>query len=207
MSAVTLGYDPTLEGRYPYDPVQAGALFNTTGLTDTDGDGWRDVDGEPVVLKMIVPPWGQTPEVAQLVEAQWEETLKVQVEVQQAASFVALNEAAASGDYHVISLNFFGLDPTVLDNFYLSTGRMNWSKVADPELDAWLVEAQSTRNPAVRVELYKRIQGRIMDEALVVPIRDYVNLVGMRPNVEGLHFDAQGWFPYLTDLGLAGSGE
>jgi peptide/nickel transport system substrate-binding protein len=207
LSAVTLGYDPALEGRYPYDPVQAEALFNTTGLTDTDGDGWRDVDGEPVVLKVIVPPWGQTPEVSQLVEAQWEEALKVQVEVQQVASFVALSEAAASGDYHAISLNFFGLDPTVLDNFYLSTGRLNWSKVADPELDAWLVEAQSARNPAVRVELYKRIQGRIMDEALIVPIRDYVNLVGMRPNVEGLHFDAQGWFPYLTDLGLAGPGE
>jgi peptide/nickel transport system substrate-binding protein len=187
--------------------VQAEALFNTTGLTDTDDDGWRDVDGAPVTLKVVVPPWGMTPEVAQLVEAQWEETLGVKVEVEQAASFVALNEAAASGDYHAISINFFSLDPSVLNNFYLSTGRSNWSRVADPELDAWLLEAQSTRDPAARLELYKRIQGRIMDEALIVPIRDYVNLVGMAMSVEGLHFDAQGWFPYLTDIGLAGPGE
>jgi hypothetical protein len=38
----------------------------------------------------------------------------------------------------------------------------------------------------------------------VLPVREYVNLVGVRPGIEGLHFDAQGWFPYLTDLRIVG---
>jgi hypothetical protein len=39
-----------------------------------------------------------------------------------------------------------------------------------------------------------------MDEALVVPVRDYVNLNGVSSRVQGLRFDAQGWFPWLIDV-------
>ena len=41
-----------------------------------------------------------------------------------------------------------------------------------------------------------------MDQALVVPIRDYVNLNGVSNQVRDLRFDAQGWFPWLIDLTL-----
>jgi len=41
-----------------------------------------------------------------------------------------------------------------------------------------------------------------MEQALVLPIREQVNLNGYQPSLQGLHFDAEGWFPYLTDLKL-----
>ncbi len=200
LSASTLYYDTSLQGRYAYDPVQAVALFDSTGWLDTDGDGWRDDGTAPLVLKIVVPPWGLNPEVAQLLEDQWETTLQVQVEIVQVASFPMLSEAAAAGEYNAIGINFFGLDPVVLNSFYRSDGRLNWSHYSDPELDEWLQSAQRELDPMRRSGWYALIQQRIMDEALVLPIRDYVNLVGVRPGVYGLHFDAQGWFPYLTDL-------
>src|SRR5574341_1180498 len=81
LSSSTLYYDPAVEGRYSNDGSQAVALFNSTGLVDSDQDGWRDDNGTPVELKLVVPPWSQTPDVAQLIEAQWESTLQIQVTI------------------------------------------------------------------------------------------------------------------------------
>ncbi len=198
----TLYYDASIEGRYAAEPLEAVALFNTTGWVDSDNDGWRDADGTPLELTLVVPPWGQTPDVAQLLEAQWESTLQLQVRIEQVASMPMLADVAASGEYSAISLHFAGLDPVVLNSFYLSNGRLNWSRVADAELDSLLLAAQAEVDPSKRAGLYAQIQQRIMDQALILPIREPVNLNAVTPAIHGLHFDAQGWFPYLTDIGL-----
>jgi peptide/nickel transport system substrate-binding protein len=200
LSAATLYYDPGVEGLYAYDPVQAAALVNSTGWVDTDGDGWRDDRGQLLEITLVVPPWGLTSEVAELLESQWESALQFQVRIRQVASFPMLVEAADNGEYHAISVNFAGRDPSLLNAFYLSNGSRNWSHIADAELDEWLNQAQAETDPSRRRQLYAQIQGRIMEEALVLPIRDYYNLNGYRPGIGGLHFDAQGWFPYLADL-------
>ena len=76
-------------------------------------------------------------------------------------------------------------------------GGFNWSKVRDPELDRLLDLGIETQDAAERAGIYAQIQERIMEEALILPIRDYVNLNGASSSVEGLRFDAQGWFPWL----------
>jgi len=203
LSSTTLHYDPAVEGRYAYNPVQAEALFNSTGWIDSDGDGWRDDAEVPLEIVLVVPPWGLAPEVAQLIESQWESVLKVQVRLKQVASFPMLSDEANNGEYNAISLNFAGLDPIVLNSFFLSDGMRNWSRYADPELDSWLLSSQAEMDPTARAGLYRLIQERIMEQALVLPIREYVNLNGVRPEVHGLHYDIQGWYPYLTDLELS----
>ena len=39
--------------------------------------------------------------------------------------------------------------------------------------------------------LYANVQQRIMDEALIIPIRDYVNLNGASSSVKGLRYGLQ----------------
>ncbi len=39
--------------------------------------------------------------------------------------------------------------------------------------------------------------------ALIVPVRDYVNLNGFSSQVMGLRYDRQGWFPWLHDVYLS----
>jgi ABC-type transport system substrate-binding protein len=53
-----------------------------------------------------------------------------------------------------------------------------------------------------RGQIYSQIQERIMSQALIIPIRDYVNLNGASSHVKGLRYDAQGWFPWLYDVRL-----
>lgn len=205
LSSATVGYDESLEGQNDYQPVDARAMLDEIGLTDTDGDGWRDQDGEPITLTIVVPPWGLTPEVAQLLEAQWESTLQFQVEVRQVAGYPMLRDEAQTGEYHVISFNSFGLDPILLNAFYTSTGFNNWGNLSDPELDALLSQAAIEIDPDRRMDLYAQAQQRIMDQAYIIPIREYVNLNGVSTDVFGLHYDVQGWFPYLADVSFRGS--
>jgi peptide/nickel transport system substrate-binding protein len=45
LSRVTFGYDPSIEGLYPYDPARAAALLDAAGWIDGDGDDVRDRNG------------------------------------------------------------------------------------------------------------------------------------------------------------------
>jgi len=51
-------------------------------------------------------------------------------------------------------------------------------------------------------ERYAELAEQVREQWLILPIRDYVNLVGVHRRVEGLRFSPQGWFPYLIDLRL-----
>ncbi|MBN1285818.1 MAG: hypothetical protein JXB47_10505 [Anaerolineae bacterium] len=212
LAASTQYYNSSLVGTYAYDYAYARDLLASAGFADSDGDGVLDKDGQPLLLEVVVPPWGLLPEVAQLLEDQWE-ALGADVHLKQVPSYPALINAAAGEaqddgsvvyHYHAIALNDFGADPSLLDKFYRSDAALNWSRVVNTDLDLWLEEAARTDDPALRQELYANLQQRIMDLALIIPVRDYVNLNGASARLTGLHFDAYGFFPILTDLGQAG---
>lgn len=201
LTAVTFGYDPTVQQYYPHDPERAAALLDEAGWVDTDGDGIRDRDGEPLVLDMVLMSWGYMPEIGQLLAAQWAD-LGVGVE-SRVVSYPEALEIAGNGGHHLIPFTLSGSDPDILRKFFHSQAFFNWSKVEDAELDGWLEEGARVSDKDQRVELYSQVQHRVMEEALVVPIRDYVNLNGVSERVQGLRFDGRGWFPWLIDVTLA----
>ncbi|HET92145.1 MAG TPA: ABC transporter substrate-binding protein [Chloroflexi bacterium] len=201
LAAVTLGYEPAVEEFYPFDVERAMALLAEVGWSDTDGDGVRDREGQPLALDLYLMGWGHMPEVGQWLISQWAE-LGIAVN-SQVVSYPEALEVAAQGKHHLIPFNLSGSDPDILRQFFHSQAEFNWSKIADLEMDTWLETAARTLERADRVELYSRVQLRVMDGALVIPIRDYVNLNGVSNRVQGLGFDAQGWFPWLIDVTLS----
>ena len=200
LAAVTAGYEPALQNTYTHDPAQATALLDEAGWSDTDGDGIRDRDGEPLALDMYLMGWGHMPEVGQLLAAQWAE-LGVGVN-SQVVSYPEALQVAGDGEHHLIPFNLSGSDPDILRKFFHSQAGFNWAKVSDPDLDDWLQTAARTPDWSQREALYSQVQRRVMDQALIIPIRDYVNLNGVGGRVQGLRFDAQGWFPWLIDVTL-----
>ena len=186
-----------------HNPEEARKLLNETGWILEGQDTYRKRNGEPLVIKLIAPPWGSNSEVAQLVKAGWE-NIGVEVELTIAPGFGSLKEIQSSGDYHAIGINFFGTDPDLLRSFYASNGFYNWSGFSDSDIDQLLDEAaRTTLAPDHRGELYNQIVRAIADNVLVLPIRDYVNLIIAHQRVEGLKFSAQGWFPNLIDVQLS----
>jgi peptide/nickel transport system substrate-binding protein len=200
LTEVTFGYDPTLADRYPYNPDEALALLEEAGWTDTDGDGALDQNGQSLILDAVLMTWGSVPEVAQLVQSQWADigiTLRTETR-----TYPAALEAAREGNYHIIPQNFSGSDPDLLRTYFHSGQPFNWSKISDKTLDDLLDTAGSNSDTTTRVELYAQAQQRIMELALLVPIRDLVNLNSASARVKGIRFDAHGWFPLLHDIYL-----
>jgi peptide/nickel transport system substrate-binding protein len=203
LSAATMGYLPDVEEMYAYDPTQADALLDEAGWIDSDGDGIRDQNGQPLTLQAYLMSWGYLPEVGQMLQSQFQ---AVGIDLQtQLVAFPAAVEAASQGAHHLAPMTFSSSDPSVLGATYLSSnadGGFNWSKVRDAELDLLLNEGISQLDPTTRASLYAQAQTHIMDLALVLPIRDYVNLNGAKASVEGLRYDRRGWFPWLYDVYL-----
>jgi len=201
LAAVNWGYDPAVQSTYPYDPGQAASLLEEAGWLDHDGDGIRDQDGQSLRLDLYLMGWGYMPEVGQLLAAQWAE-LGIAVN-SQIVSYPEALQIAGEGRHHLMPFTLSGSDPDILRRFFHSQQGFNWAKVDDAQLDAWLEEAARASTREERAALYSQVQRRVMEQALVVPIRDYVNLNGVSARVEGLRFDAQGWFPWLIDVSLA----
>lgn len=222
LTAVTDDYYPQVADTYPYDIAQAQALLSAVGFTERNAEGILMVPtglqnaptqvatgtatptassaGLPLKLTMVIPPWGQIPQVAQLIQSQWRQ-VGIDVEIRQVAGLGQLREAAAEGTYNLIALNFFGRDASLLEQFFLSDGALNWTRYSDVELDTYLRDAGRETDPARRSAFYAAAQTRIMEQALILPIRDYVNLNGATARLTGVAFDAQGWFPLLHNFG------
>ncbi|OGO72433.1 MAG: hypothetical protein A2Z37_06770 [Chloroflexi bacterium RBG_19FT_COMBO_62_14] len=193
------GSDPALPD---YDVEQALNILAEAGWVAGD-EGVLSRDGVPLELKVVVPAWGSNPEVGQLIEAAWR-NLGARVELTIAPGFGQLKELQAAGGYNAIAYYTFGADPDLLRSFFRSDGLYNWTGYEDPQLDLLLDRAsQVTDDPDERRRLYGAVSEIVTDEALILPIRDYVDLVGFNRRVQGLHFGYQGWFPLLIDLSLA----
>jgi len=204
LSASTLYYSRAMNGLYTHDTAQAQALLTAAGYDDNNGDGILDIGGIDLEVTVIVPPWGLIPEVAQLLQDQWR-TIGVKAILESVPTFNSLNARIKSGEYNLVAYYTFGLDPAFLNAFFTTEGSTNWTGYARPELDNILNEAVRQNDPNVRRDLYSQAQQIIMDEALILPIRDYVNLNATQSTIKGLTFDAYGWFPVLNNTSLVDS--
>jgi peptide/nickel transport system substrate-binding protein len=203
LNRVTWGYDSSLESLYPFDLERANGLLDESGWRDTDGDGIRDRGGYPLILETILMGWGFMPEVGQMLQDQFKK-IGVQLNTQ-VLSYPAALQAAARGDHHLIPFTLSSSDAHILRSSFHSSnadGGFNWAKIRDAKLDALLDEGMRTADPEERMRIYADIQQRVMGQALIIPIRDYVNLNAASSQVKGLRYDAQGWFPWLYDVRL-----
>jgi peptide/nickel transport system substrate-binding protein len=199
-------YDPAVESLYSTaaDREAASALLEEAGWVMGE-DGLRRRDGQTLQLQAYLMTWGLVPEVAELLQAQWR-AVGVDLVLNE-VTFTAALAAVAENRHHVIFWSEPGTDADLLRSFFHSEsiGVRNWSNVRSPQLDSLLDEARVEGDPERRSELYSQVQTLVMEDALILPIRDYVNLNGVRRCVSDLRFDTRGWFPILHDVQLVGS--
>jgi peptide/nickel transport system substrate-binding protein len=197
LTAVTVGYDPSVKSLYPFDPDKARQLLDEAGW-HVGPDGIRQKDGKRLQLDGVLMSFGFVPETAQLLQAQW---AAVGVDWKtQSVPYGTLLQAGTDGSVNVIPFFDSGNDPDILRKFFRSDAAFNYSKVSDPAINAALDKAVTLTQPSERAPLYADVQRRIMAQALIIPIRDYVNLNVAAKSVTGLRYDARGWFPQLSNV-------
>ncbi|HEX2618553.1 MAG TPA: ABC transporter substrate-binding protein, partial [Phototrophicaceae bacterium] len=197
-------YSGEMNGMYSYNAEQAIALLASLGYTDADQNGYLDnpsVEKGDIEVKLIVPPWGSIPQIAQLIQDQWK-VLGIKAILVSVPDFSTLLDLVKQGDYNLVAFYTFGVDPAFLNSFFASDGSRNWTGFSNSELDNVLFGAQRQLESGTRSTLYARAQKIIMDNALILPIRESVNLNAAVDNIDGLTFDPYGWFPLMANVRL-----
>jgi peptide/nickel transport system substrate-binding protein len=187
----------------PHNVNTARERLAEAGWADSDGDGILDKTGRRLALKGVLMSWGELPAIGTILQAQWKEA-GIDLALEQMPYPTAL-AAGRNGTHHLIPFSNSGTDPSLLRTFFHSSniGGFNWSRVSEPEVDAWLDEAQQLGDFTQRAALYQRVQERVLAGAWILPIRDPVNLNAAHARVRGLAYDVQGWWPILYDVWLS----
>lgn len=201
VSANALFYNPGVVNSYAYNLEQARTLLAAAGYEDTNKDGIMEKAGMPLEITVIQPAWGLVPEVTQFLQDQWR-SAGIRAVIEPVPGFTALLEKVNSGEYNLVSFDTFGMDPSLLNARFMTGGSANWTGYSNLELDRMLQTAAQLTDPEMRRQLYGQAQAIIMQDALILPIRDYVNLNAHTARIDHLVFDPYGWFPLLNNVTL-----
>lgn len=201
IAASTEFYNRGVVNVYDYNLTQARSLLAQMNYRDSDGDNILDREGIPLSITLIQSPNALLPEVVAFLRDQWQ-SLGIQVIVKQVPGNQALRAAALTGDYNLIPFHQSGIDPVILNQAYLSTGANNWTNYTNVELDSALLQATQLADREQRRLAYGGIQATILEQALILPIRDQVLLNATRNSVSGLRYDPYGWYPLLYSVSI-----
>jgi peptide/nickel transport system substrate-binding protein len=181
---------------YAFDVQQARAVLSTLGYVDADSNGFWDTSEGDLSLVMLVPPWGEYRQIAQLLQDQWK-AIGIRLNLVSVSDFSSLMSEIAKGEYHLVPFGSYGVDPAFLSSYYVSNAPRNFSGYSNPNLDALLLDGARQLVPSIRADYYRQAQGVINEQALIIPLRERVNLNGVSTKVRNLRYDIYGWYPLL----------
>ncbi len=203
--SIATGYSHTgFVNELAFDLGGAQEILKQSGYQDLDEDGILDRDGAPLRLSIVIPPWGQLPEVAEFIREQWRQ-IGVQLEIDSVPGFERLAEKIRMGENDLVAIESYGLEPAILGNIFSNQAIHSRSRMEDEALNDLLLNAVETQDPSSRRSQYYDIQAYLMTNALILPIRENVRLRLARSNVRDLRFDAYGFYPLLFNLRLGGN--
>jgi peptide/nickel transport system substrate-binding protein/oligopeptide transport system substrate-binding protein len=185
----TLGYNPKLRG-YPHDPERARELLTQAGYPGGRGlppiPIWSSVRHEGIVREHDL--------VRRNLEA-----VGVHAEFHYQTDWPAFSKQMADGKLPVF-LRAWNADVPDPDNFlfklFHSKSSRNYMGYANADVDALLTQARSEADPARRVELYRRAEQLILDDAPVIPVWHYTYERLFQPYVRSVEVSGLG-DPYI----------
>lgn len=159
---------------YRTDPAQARALLQQAGLT--------------LPLRITLNVLGslqQVVDVAQVVQAQLGQAgIEVALNVQEQGRFI---QDWRAGNFQAFaSLNSGGTDPDdYFGRSFTTGGATNVYKFSDPRLDALLIEARTSQDPAARKRLYDDAQRLLACRGPAVHVAYGTLFTAVRADVQG----------------------
>ena len=162
--------DPT-----PYDPEGAMKLLDAAGIKDTNGDGWRELDGKEFQLVYITASNRQMGDIAQ-AHAELIKEIGVNCSVQIVDS---VGDYMRSGNFDLVGSNEMVMptgDPkNFLSHWYGKAGTgYNYSRYSNPEYDALYEQLEVEMDSARRNELISQMN-RILTEDNALMLGGYYN--------------------------------
>ncbi len=174
ITRATFAFDEATCSMYTYNVEEANAVLEEAGWIDSNGDGVREKDGVDLVVKHYYR--ADSPLNQQMADYMLTDLAKVGIKVElnglnQAGYF----DAVRSGQHHTQGWWDTGTDPDVVRILFYSKnagGGTNRNNYENAEMDRLIDEAAGEADPEARVELYRQIQRKVMDEAIMVFYND-----------------------------------
>ena len=205
ISAVTFAFEPETCEMYTYDPEEAMAVLEEAGWTDSDGDGVREKDGQPLTL-------GHYYRAESALSQQMADYMKA--DLASVGIDVELNGLSRSGYFDAVRVGEHHLqnwwdpftDPDGVRILFDSSnagGGTNRNNYVSEEMDALIAEGAATPDPAAREEIYSQIQKKVKDEAVMVFYNDPDTLYAYDASVDGVQFFGAGQYAYFYAASLS----
>ncbi|HEX7306835.1 ABC transporter substrate-binding protein [Lentzea sp.] len=210
LSPTTIHYDLSTVGSWQVDRDLAGRLLDEAGWTGRDEDGYRTKNGERLTISWPYNNATATHLVETLAQGIQAEAKKAGIEiVRQGRDLGTWTNDLLNGNMDMFNSSYSRNEPDVLRFFFATgstaaSGGANLFKINHPELDAWLVHANTTVDEKARADDYAKAQRYLIEHSLVMPIYVPAKLMGASPDVHGLRFDVSG-SPLFYDVSLAGA--
>jgi peptide/nickel transport system substrate-binding protein len=178
-----------IETVYEYDPDGARALLEEAGWVDSNGDGIREKDGQPLEVTLTFPS-AVLPNMRPTAEV-------IQENLREVGIGVTLDErewAAFVGDWigkNIPQMYIMGVAANtgaleyVFPNQWTTDGSWNASNYSNPEIDALFEEASQTVDDEERRGMAQELQQILASDAVAVPLFHMRLAVVMANHVRG----------------------
>ncbi len=180
-----------LEG-FEYDPDKARQLLDKAGWTDTDGDGVRDKNGNPLSFRIITyPERAALPPTAEVIQDQLSKVgMDTDLEVLQVGACKKRRDAGEFGMFIVGRGLLFVPDPDYnlgKDYFSENTIKPGWGAFhyQNEEVDRLIKRGRTTFDTEKRKKVYDRIQKVLLRDVPMIYLNYYTNVAGVRKSVSG----------------------
>ncbi|UYO62882.1 ABC transporter substrate-binding protein [Acetobacterium wieringae] len=192
---------------YEYDVNKATSLLDAAGIKDTDGDGYRDYNGQKLSMNIITGsrrPGNSL--IVQAVEGYFENIgIEASVEVLEGN---ALTEAQKAGNFDmVLSSAATGYVPSASYylNTYYHTNSNNAKQInySNPELDKLIDACKATNDMNEKYALSKQAQVLAQNDVAVYTVANYGAVFVLSDEVENFSYSAAVHdfiVPYETSL-------
>lgn len=177
---------------YTRDLEKVDKLLTAAGWVDTDGDGIRDKDGNPLKLNLMTySARPGLPPMAEAMAAQLKEAgIDVEIEVMEMGS---IDERKEKGDWdlYLAAYNIAMVpDPEyILTNWYMTNGTDNGPGYSNPKVDSLITEARKITDLEERYKKFNEVEAIVNEEQPMIIVAYYGCAIVKKDYVKGYVFD------------------
>ncbi len=205
LSPSQLGYCADVEGTgLKFDLEGAKAKLEEAGYTMNSSTGIYEIDGKPLsfVFKSLTPE--TYAQYSQILVEMWRQ-MGADVKIEQ-FDWPTASPMYTDGDYVMGTLHYAWPEADMLHMMFHSSsiGGSNFSRVADPELDALLESTRTLIDPVERQKAVCDTEAWLIKEATVLPLYSREWFTALHSNLAGTSYSSQTGLnlmdAYFTDL-------
>ncbi len=190
----------------PYDPEAAGALLDSAGWVDRDGDGVRERDVIKASFELRTHPNPTREDIITLVQSDLAKVgVEARLRVQEAQSLrVDITSSERPFDAFVLGWNAdFRLDDRILFACSQIDGPFQWAGYCNPRVDEILDQVTRTENRSNALPLWREYQQIIQWEQPYAFLYYDVRPNGVRQRVHDVEMDIRGNFINVQEWWVA----